>query len=192
MTVRIGDTVSIMMSTPMTVSRLVSSCDSVCCRLCDTLSMSLVTRLRSSPRGCLSKYDSGRRSSFVATSRRISYTVFCTTPLRIQPLPHERTAPIAYRPTASMSHMARSPKTIPWPGVTCIRASMSARFAWPVARSCAMIVSTGTPTGRFLPTTPVKMTSVALPRTFGPRTVKVTPMAAIRMTIETATFCGPR
>jgi len=112
-TVRIGETVSIMMRTPMTVSRLVNSCDSVCCRLCDTLSMSLVTRLRSSPRGCLSKYDKGRRSSFVATSRRISYTVFCTTPFRIQPLAHVRIEPRAYRPTARSNHWDRSPKRIP-------------------------------------------------------------------------------
>ena len=38
-----------------TVSREVSSWLSVCCRLCATLSMSLVTRLSSSPRGWPSK-----------------------------------------------------------------------------------------------------------------------------------------
>ena len=42
----------------------------VCCNDCDTLSMSFVTRLRISPRGCLSKYLSGSRFSFVSTSAR--------------------------------------------------------------------------------------------------------------------------
>ena len=47
---------NIITSTPMTVSTEVSSWLSVCCRLWATLSMSLVTRLSSSPRGCRSKY----------------------------------------------------------------------------------------------------------------------------------------
>jgi len=88
--------------------------------------MSLVTRLRSSPRDCLSKYDSGRRSSFVATSRLISYTVFCTMLLRIQPLSHIRMAPITYRPTASASHAKSVSKSMPAPGVTVMPLSMSA------------------------------------------------------------------
>ncbi|MNY71910.1 hypothetical protein D3C86_2103590 [compost metagenome] len=42
--------VSIMMSTPITVSTLVSACDSDCCIICVMLSMSFVTREISSPR----------------------------------------------------------------------------------------------------------------------------------------------
>jgi len=55
-----------------------------------------------------------------------------------------------------------------------------------------MMVWIGTPAGSCLLTTPAKMTSVALPRTFGPSTLKVTPMAATTMTIKTATFWGLR
>jgi hypothetical protein len=46
-----GEIEIIMMTTPMMVSVDVSSMLSVCCRLWATLSMSLVTRLRRSPRG---------------------------------------------------------------------------------------------------------------------------------------------
>jgi hypothetical protein len=55
MSVRIGEMLNIIASTPTTVSTDVSSWLSVCCRLCAMLSMSLVTRLSSSPRGCWSK-----------------------------------------------------------------------------------------------------------------------------------------
>ena len=50
-----GEIQNIMTSTPTTVSSEVSSWLSVCWRVCEMLSMSLVTRLSSSPRGCLSK-----------------------------------------------------------------------------------------------------------------------------------------
>ena len=50
-----GETQNIITSTPMSVSRLVSSCDSVCCSDWAMLSMSLVTRESSSPRGWRSK-----------------------------------------------------------------------------------------------------------------------------------------
>ena len=46
---------NIIPTTPSTVSTEVNSWLRVCWRLCEMLSMSLVTRLRSSPRGCLSK-----------------------------------------------------------------------------------------------------------------------------------------
>ena len=49
-----GEIEIIMMTTPMIVSVDVSIMLSVCWRLCATLSMSLVTRLRRSPRGWLS------------------------------------------------------------------------------------------------------------------------------------------
>ena len=46
---------NIITSTPMTVSIEVISWVSVCCRVLEMLSMSLVTRLSRSPRGCVSK-----------------------------------------------------------------------------------------------------------------------------------------
>ena len=49
-----GEIVNIMIATPMSSSTDVSIWLSVCCRLCATLSMSFVTRLSRSPRGCLS------------------------------------------------------------------------------------------------------------------------------------------
>ena len=44
-------TVSIMAITPISVSNELITCDMVCCSDCCTLSMSLVTRLSSSPAG---------------------------------------------------------------------------------------------------------------------------------------------
>ena len=48
---RIGEMMNIIVSTPISVSTDVSSWLSVCCRLWEMLSMSLVTRLSRSPRG---------------------------------------------------------------------------------------------------------------------------------------------
>ena len=50
-----GEMISIIASTPTTVSSEVSVWDSVCCNDCEMLSMSLVTRLSTSPRWCLSR-----------------------------------------------------------------------------------------------------------------------------------------
>ena len=52
MTASSGEMTNIMTSTPTTVSSEVSSWLIVCCRLVEMLSMSLVTRLSTSPRGC--------------------------------------------------------------------------------------------------------------------------------------------
>ncbi len=49
-----GEIVNIITAVPMSSSTDVSIWLSVCCRLCATLSMSLVTRLSRSPRDCLS------------------------------------------------------------------------------------------------------------------------------------------
>ena len=51
----VGEIENIIASTPTTVSSETSSWLIVCCRVWLTLSMSLVTRESSSPRGCLSK-----------------------------------------------------------------------------------------------------------------------------------------
>ena len=50
MTARIGEIQTIIARTPMTVSRAVMSWVSVCWRVIEMLSMSLVTLLRTSPR----------------------------------------------------------------------------------------------------------------------------------------------
>ena len=50
-----GEMTNIITVTPITVSSEVSSWLRVCCRAWETLSMSLVTRLSSSPRVCRSK-----------------------------------------------------------------------------------------------------------------------------------------
>ena len=50
-----GEMITIIVSTPTSVSSELSSWLMVCCIVCWTLSMSFVTRLSSSPRGLLSK-----------------------------------------------------------------------------------------------------------------------------------------
>ena len=50
-----GEMTNIIVTTPTTVSSEVSSWLIVCCSVCEMLSMSLVTRLSTSPRGCWSK-----------------------------------------------------------------------------------------------------------------------------------------
>ena len=76
-----GETQNIIASTPTTVSTEVRSWLIVCCSDWARLSMSLVTRLRSSPRGCLSKNPRGSRCSFSSTSERSRKTVRWTTSL---------------------------------------------------------------------------------------------------------------
>ena len=61
---------NIMPTTPSTVSTEMNSWLSVCWSVCETLSMSLVTRLSRSPRGCLSKYLSGRTWILSSTRER--------------------------------------------------------------------------------------------------------------------------
>ena len=62
--------VSIMMRTPTMVSVDEMICVRLCCSDCEMLSMSLVMRLSTSPRGWSSKYLSGRRASFSSACRR--------------------------------------------------------------------------------------------------------------------------
>jgi hypothetical protein len=71
--------VNIIATTPMTVRTETSACDTVCCRLWEMLSMSLVTRLSSSPRGVESTWESGNRWIVASTSARSRNTVRCTT-----------------------------------------------------------------------------------------------------------------
>jgi hypothetical protein len=75
-----GEMKNIMPSTPMMVSTAVMSWVRLCCSEFAMLSMSLVTRLRMSPRAWPSKYDSGSRAIFSSTLLRILYTVRWDTP----------------------------------------------------------------------------------------------------------------
>ncbi len=61
----------IIASTPITVRADVRIWLRPCCSTVETLSMSLVTRLSTSPWEWLSKYFNGRRASLASTSRRI-------------------------------------------------------------------------------------------------------------------------
>ena len=79
-----GEIEIIMITTPMIVSVEVSIMLSVCWRLCATLSMSLVTRLKRSPRGVPSTYESGSRLSLSSTSLRSLCIERWTTPARMK------------------------------------------------------------------------------------------------------------
>ena len=72
----------IITNVPTMVSTPVRSWLSDCCVLCETLSMSLVTRLSRSPRACVSRYDSGIACNFASTSWRRRIIVRCTTPAK--------------------------------------------------------------------------------------------------------------
>ena len=123
-------------STPTTVSSEVSSWLSVCCRLCAMLSMSLVTRLSSSPRGWLSKYGSGSRLSLSSTSARslrIALLHHAVEQVALQPEQH---AGARRRGRARAAGSARAAaKSMPTPGTTLIRSSMSAMLSLPAARA---------------------------------------------------------
>ena len=65
-------------------------------------------------------------------------------------------------------HPVRAVKSMPGPGTTSIRASMSAKLSLPAARAAATACSAVVPAGSCRPTTPAKIRSVAWPRIFGP------------------------
>ena len=69
--VRIQLMVSIMTTTPTSVSTDVSSWVRVCCRVPLMLSRSFTARLSTSPRVRVSKNFNGSRSNLAATSRRM-------------------------------------------------------------------------------------------------------------------------
>ena len=83
---------SIMISTPTIVSAAVMICVMLCCSDCEMLSMSLVMRLSTSPRGWSSKYLSGRRASFSSASCRSLYMVRCVTPAMMYPCSQAKSA----------------------------------------------------------------------------------------------------
>ena len=84
MTASSGEMRNIITSTPTTVSSEITTCESVCCIVWPMLSTSFVTRLSSSPRCTLSKYDSGSRWILSSTCFRRRCIARCTMPLRIR------------------------------------------------------------------------------------------------------------
>src|SRR3546814_803427 len=98
-----GEIQNIIPSTAITVSSEVSSWLIVCCNVWLMLSMSLVTRERSSPRGWVSKYSSGSSLTLVSTSERMSRTVPWTTSLSRNPWTNESTEAAAYSPSTTSS-----------------------------------------------------------------------------------------
>src|SRR6476469_886508 len=143
-----GEIVNIMIMTPTTVSTEVSSWLIVCCNVVEMLSMSLVTRESNSPRGWPSKYRSGSRGSLASTSSRSVSTRRCTTLFSSHPCASENSDDVRYSPSTQASTEPSAPKSMPAPGTPRNRAMM-----------------------------PLKMMSVACPRTFGPATLNPTASA---------------
>ena len=136
--------------------------------------MSLVARLSTSPRWRLSKYDSGSRDSFVWTSSRIRYMVRLTDRFTSRVATAISTPAATNAAVASSSTLPTAPKSMPLPGVKSVPLSMSATAPWPrwciEASTCSLVI----PAGICRPTIPPNTRSVALPRIFGPITLRVT------------------
>ena len=145
----------------MTVSSDVSSWLRVCCSVVEMLSMSLVTRESSSPRGWPSKYRSGSRCSFSSTSSRSRYTTRWTTPFSSRPWIQPNTDDAKYSASTHVSTLPRAQKSMPAPGTCRIRSS-----------------------------TPSKMMSVACPRIFGPATANATLVTPSTTTTANVTRSG--
>ena len=111
-----GEIVIIMISTPTSVSVDVSSWLSVCWRLWATLSMSLVTRLSMSPRGCRSTYRSGMPVELVLDIRAQAGTSPAARhPASMNACRYDRTADVTYTPSAMRRIRCSLAKSIPWP-----------------------------------------------------------------------------
>ena len=98
-----GEIQNIITSTPTMVSRELMIWPMVCWSVCPMLSMSLVARLRTSPRVCLSKYDSGSRDSFASTCSRSRKTVWLIARTDSRPLKSISRPARAYTRSASSS-----------------------------------------------------------------------------------------
>ena len=175
MTASSGEIQIIIAIIAMTVSSEVSSWLRVCCRLCATLSMSLVTRLSSSPRGWL--VEVGQRQP-----------VELVLDVAAQPVDgavhrageHPALHPLQQRGDGvqrqtNISTWPSAVKSMPWPGTTgpsrraCRRGCPGPRPAAPSAACCWV-----TPAGICVPKTPAKIRSVAPPRIFGPIALSTT------------------
>ena len=73
-------------------------------------------------------------------------------------------------------------KSMPVPGTSSIRETMSAKLFCPCARSPSTNWSLLTPAGSCLPTTPPKITSMAWPSTLGAMTLRITEMITMPTT----------
>ena len=117
---------------PTMVSTPVSSWLIDCCMLCDTLSMSLVTRLSTSPRACWSRCHSGIACSLASTSARSRNIVRCTTPASRYACRYDSRPPTVYKPMANHSVRCIAAKSTPGPPEDLLRRPSNRMLvAWP-------------------------------------------------------------
>ena len=185
-----GEIVSIITSTATTVKTEVSSWLIVIDSDVWTLSMSLVTRLSTSPRCRESKYDSGSRCTLSSTSARSATIVRCTVTLSNRDWAQTISAASRYSTSASSSVRPTAAKSTPTPGVTFIRDNRSANIPSPRARAAATACSLVMPVGSCRPITPLNNRSVAWPRIRGPTTPTAIPPMPSAITAEVKPRCG--
>ncbi len=104
---------NIIASTATRVSRETMTWESTCWRDWATLSMSLVTRLRTSPRDWPLKCRSGSRASLAWASRRSRPAVRWTAPLVSRPWTIPKPADATYTASTHSRTVPRAPKSIP-------------------------------------------------------------------------------
>ncbi len=185
-----SEIVSIITSTATTVNTEVSSWLIVIDSDVWTLSMSLVTRLSTSPRCRESKYDSGSRCTLSSTSARSATIVRCTVTLSNRNWAQTISAASRYSTSASSSVRPTASKSTPTPGVTFIRDNRSANMLSPRARAAATACSFVMPAGSCRPITPLNNRSVAWPRIRGPITPIAIPPTPSAITAEVNPRCG--
>ena len=142
-----GEMVSIITSTATTVSTAVNSWLIVIDSDVWMLSMSLVTRLSTSPRCRESKYDNGSLCTLSSTSARSATIVRCTVTFSSRAWTQTSSAAIRYSPSASSRVRPTAPKSMPAPGVTFILDNRSANVPSPRARAastaCCLVMPAG-------------------------------------------------
>ena len=184
--------VSIITSTATTVSTDVNSWLIVIDSDVWMLSMSLVTRLSSSPRCRESKYDNGSRCTLSSTSSRSATIVRWTVTFSSRACTQTSSAAIRYSPSASSSVRPTAPKSMPAPGVTFILDNRSANVPSPRARAASTACCLVMPAGSRRPITPLNNRSVACPRMRGPITPIAMPPMASPITAAVSPRCGVR
>ena len=126
-----------------------------------------------------------------STSERSRSTVRATTPASTRACAHVHTADTTYSTSTTIRTCARASKSTPCPGVTVIPDSRSAALSLPLARAASIACCWVMPAGSRRPMTPSKMIVVALPRSLGPSTARLTPATARTRTTVTSTRSGP-
>ena len=105
--VSLGDSHSIIDNTPSRLNVDISTWLSTCCRLWLMLSMSLLTRLSTSLRGCWSNQASGRRPSLSSACWRSVRTTRCSRPVLSQACHQFSADEAAYKAATKASRRAR-------------------------------------------------------------------------------------